>query len=75
MATGDMDLILEVMAGFPKTFGLRSFPGDIFRISEDSSYVTGGSVMLYTQRKSEDHWADFAKGSPSEIRAQIVHLK
>lgn len=39
---------------FPATFGLRAFPGRVFRCSPSSSYITcwgeKGIVMLYTQR-------------------------
>ena len=73
--TKDMELILAAKSEFPATFGLRAFRGDVFRISEAASYVTGGAVMLYTQRYSDGQWRAFAKGSPSELRAQIVRLK
>lgn len=73
--TGDMELILAAKAEFPETFGLRAFRGDVFRISEAASYVTGRAVMLYTQRLVDGEWRAFAKGSPAELRAQIVRLK
>ena len=81
--TKDMELILAAKSEFPETFGLRAFRGDVFRISEAASYVTKGgmgcyvapSVMLYTQRYSDGQWQAFAKGSPAELRAQIVRLK
>jgi len=89
--TKDMELILAAKAEFPETFGLRAFHGDVFRISEAASYVVwgpersmqygaamlhqNGSVMLYTQRYVDGEWLAFAKGSPAELRAQIVRLK
>lgn len=73
--TKDMELILAAKAEFPETFGLRAFRGDVFRISEAASYVTGKAVMLYTQRLVDGEWRAFAKGSPSELRAQVVRLK
>jgi hypothetical protein len=66
--------IRDAIARFPPTFGLRGFPGDVFRLSPTSSYVSGGSVMLYTQRKEGDHWLDFSKGTEPELRGEIVPL-
>lgn len=74
----DQKLIDEVIATFPKTFGLRNFPDETFRISPMHSYFTGpgygeGRLMLYTERKREDgSWASFAKGTESELRANIT---
>ena len=68
----------EVIATFPIQFGLRAFPGDIFRISASNSYFTGpgecgGKLMLYTQRERDGgEWIDFAKGTESELRAQVT---
>ncbi len=62
------------IAKFPPTFGLRGFPGETFRVSRDSSYVSGGSVMLYTEILRGGIWLDFAKGTPAELRSQIVEL-
>lgn len=67
-----------IIATFPDRFGLRNFPGDIFRISASNSYFTGpgecgGKVMLYTQRERDGgEWIDFAKGTESELRAQVI---
>lgn len=67
-------LIADAMAEFPESFGLRAFPGDVFRISKVASYVNdSGVVMLYTQRRANPgSWLDFAKGTAGELRAQIV---
>lgn len=66
--------IADVIATFPATFGLRGHPG-VFRISEGDSYVTDGRVMLYTHREQPDgSWKAFAKGSPEELREQVVAL-
>lgn len=59
---------------FPPTFGLRGFPGDVFRISPTASYISGGDLMLYTQRKEGGHWLDFSKGTEPELRAEVVTL-
>lgn len=74
-------------AEFPGTFRLRGHNGT-FRVSVRSSYVSGGKVIVYTQRlhtqdsftraygrnprTSDELWQDFAKGTPSELRSQIV---
>jgi len=63
-------LIAEAIAEFPKTFGLRGFPGQRFSLSQKSSYVRNGEVMLYTVTSGG---LDFAKGTPAEMRAQIVN--
>jgi hypothetical protein len=68
-----LDKIRDEIAKFPAVFGLRAFPGDVFRISPWSSFETtdrkGRSViMLYTERKTADGWRSFAKGTPDELR-------
>ena len=69
----DCDKIKAAIARFPATFGLRAFPGNLFRIGERESYVsTGGAVMLYTQRLVDGRWQDFAKGTEAELRREIV---
>ena len=70
----DSDKIRDAIARFPSTFGLRGFPGGVFRISPTSSYVSGGRVMLYTERKDNDDWLDFSKGTESELRSQVTSL-
>lgn len=70
----DDSKIRDAIARFPPMFGLRGFPGDVFRLSPTSSYVSGGHVMLYTQRKDGDHWSDFSKGTEPELRGEIVSL-
>jgi len=65
-------------AMFPETFRLRAYPGETFRVSQRASYVSRGRVMLYTQRQwmtkegTPDGWVDFAKGTISELKAQVV---
>jgi hypothetical protein len=66
-------VIDEAIRRFPATFGLRGFPGEVFRISRTHSYIgDSGAPVLYTERKSGDDWPPFAKGSESEIRAEMV---
>ena len=64
--------IRDAIARFPPTFGLRGFPGDVFRLSPTSSYVSGGNVMLYTQRKEGDHWLDFSEETSRSLILQWI---
>jgi len=66
----DDEKIRTAIAKFPATFGLRGFPGDVFRISPTASY--SGRLTLYTQRKVGNQWLDFAKGSESELRREVI---
>jgi hypothetical protein len=67
-----MDDISEIIASFPATFGLRSRPGEVFRISKAYSYVNDdGIVMLYTEVKRGNDWLSYAKGTVEELEKQI----
>ncbi len=81
----DTDKALDdAIAQFPAEFGLRPFPGKLFRISRNASYISGGlfgggavpehEIRLYTQVLKDGQWLDFAKGSPDELRAQVVRV-
>lgn len=59
-------------AQFPATFGLRAFPGEMFRVSRADSFVSWGRVLVYTERLAGDRWVSFAKGAPEELRAQLT---
>lgn len=79
ISSENKDQFAAVVATFPAEFGLRGFPGEVFRISEQASYFGDapyGSprpLMLYTERLCSDgQWHDFAKGTESEMRAQCV---
>lgn len=68
-------LITTYTRMFPEQFGLRAFPGDVFCIAKGASYVTNdGQVWLYTYRMVGGNWQAFAKGSPEELRRQVVPL-
>jgi hypothetical protein len=67
--------LAEAVASFPATFGLRAFPGDVFRVGPHSSYVNdSGEPTLYTEVRRGDQWLSFAKGTPAELRCEIVAL-
>lgn len=64
-------LIQKTCALFPETFALKNFPNETFRVSRTSSYMSGGSVMIYIERRTDDGWLSFAKGTFSELKNQI----
>lgn len=64
--------VADAIATFPETFGLKAFPGSVFRIGKRESFVSQGTVMLYTLIQKEDQWLAFAKGTIGELRSQIV---
>jgi hypothetical protein len=59
--------IKDEIAKFPKEFGLRGHKGR-FTLSERSSYMSGDTVFLYTQKDGRD----FCKGTPSELRREVI---
>lgn len=70
----DKKKVEDAVAQFPATFGLKAFPGDVFRVSAQSSYMSSGNVMLYTEIHKGDGWLSFAKGTVNELKGQIVAL-
>jgi len=72
----EQDAVKNAIKEFPEEFGLRAFPGDTFKIDPGASYYSSAyGIMLYTARKLEDgRWASFAKGSPSELRRNMVKI-
>lgn len=67
--------IAATIATFPAKFGLRAFPGDTFRVSPMSSYFSGDTMYLYTERLAESGmWQSFAKGTAGELRLEVVAL-
>ena len=58
---------------FPATFGLRGFPGGVFRLNAQNSFVSGGALKLYTDRRTEDGtWAAFSKCTFDELNHEII---
>lgn len=74
--TAQQEAVADAASNFPKEFGLRGFPGKVFSVSRGASYFSDREgVMLYTYiREDGGQWAAFAKGSPSELRSQMVPL-
>ncbi len=60
-------MIKEAKAQFPETFRLRGHAGQ-FTISERSSYVSGETVFLYTQKDGRD----FCKGTVQELKREVL---
>jgi hypothetical protein len=68
--------LAAAIAEFPAEFGLRAFPGRVFRISKSASYVNdAGELVLYAALKADAYWQDFAKVTPAELRSQVVPLE
>ena len=65
--------IITAASDFPRVFGLRGFPSDLFRISLASSFTKDGYVILYTQRfnRATNEWSDFAKGTVLELEPEV----
>jgi hypothetical protein len=70
----DANAVAKAINTFPKTFGLRAFPGEMFCIDKQASYVNDeGVVMLYTAVKRDGgKWLSFAKGTAEELRAEVT---
>jgi hypothetical protein len=69
-------LVREAVASFPAVFKLRAFPNDLFQVHPGESYwseLNGGEVLVYTFVLRETGWTAFAKGTPAELRGQLVH--
>jgi len=66
--------VADAIKMFPGEFGLRAFPGDVFRVSERNSFWSDHeqAVMLYTEIQKGDKWLDFAKGTIAELRREVV---
>lgn len=66
----------EAIKQFPETFGMRGFPGKVFRVSHNKSYIScnplPNTILIYTQVQAGNEWLDFAKGTPGEIEREIV---
>ena len=69
--------IEEAVKRFPDEFGLRSFPGEKFKIASGACYFDGDQIMLYTYRwcGGTQEWRAFAKGTEKELRSNIVALQ
>ena len=82
----DRERVTDAIAEFPAEFSLRAFQDGRFRLSVEKSYVSGGDIVLVTQRYFEANessympintagWLDFASGSPCELRREYVERR
>lgn len=70
-----MAAINEIHEKVGKEFGLRAFPGETFFLSVGSSYYSfREGVMLYTYIRKGDKFESFCKGTPAELKRQVVKL-
>lgn len=68
-----LKLIETEMAKFPPTFGLRAYPEFVFRVNHSDSYVRdNGEILLYTDVRHDGKWKSFAKGTPAELRKELI---
>lgn len=74
------EMVKAAAAEFPATFGLRAYPGRLFRIEQGASFVSQGVVLLYVYAKRDEsidgipspQWLAFCKGTGPELAREIV---
>jgi hypothetical protein len=64
-----------IISRFPHTFGLKAFPGMVFRISERRSSFKDGKIKLYLECLREGWWSVHTWVSESELCLQLVPTK
>lgn len=81
----EQEAIRAAVATFPETFGLRAYPGSIFRLEPRSSFLSESSgLQLVLQRKMSEEeskkyrmdsgFYDFTRDTPENIRGAMVYL-
>lgn len=68
----EKEAVRKAVEAFPKTFKLRAFPGETFRVNLQNSYISEGRLILYTDILQDGKWVAFAKGSRNVLRNEIV---
>lgn len=73
-------MIADAIASFPPEFGLRAFQGARFMIDQSASFWSSSEgLLLYTFIQQEENgekvWRAFGKGTPEELRRNIVLLE
>ena len=71
----EQKMIDDAVAEFPEIFKLRMYPKDRFQISKSASYVLDGKVILYVYVIRDGQFRAFAKGTPKELRVELLELK
>lgn len=65
--------ITAVIQSFPATFGLRAFPGKLFKIAVDYCYHNGESIQIVTEVESTGgKWLHFSRSDADELRRNII---
>tara|TARA_R110002110_G_scaffold26350_4_gene96950 strand:+ start:672 stop:926 length:255 start_codon:yes stop_codon:yes gene_type:complete len=80
----DIEILRNMYGNDDGHFGLRKFPGDVFRISEGASYVNNVKdpetgqwnevPMIYVYRKVGVRWLAFSKGTIRECHQTFIRL-
>jgi hypothetical protein len=69
--------VKKALRHFKNNFKLKGFPGELFRVNAQTSYVNDkNEVVLVLQRYlkgSDGIWKDFCKGTLYEILSEVVH--
>ena len=66
----DAELIDASIKEFPKVFGLKGFPGMRFNINASASYVSQGTIWLYTF--NDETGKAFCKGTVEELKREVI---
>lgn len=72
-----LDMVLaEAKVQFPDTFGLRAFPGDVFRISpiRFKHFVSEGQVQIVVEVKRGEKWLDMGRNTLVNIVSEATKL-
>jgi hypothetical protein len=64
--------LADVAALFPGRFGMRSFAGDVFRVSSDSFTSNGDTFEADIQRLTEGEWESFVSLTVEELKAEVI---
>lgn len=63
------------VSGIPDKFALRAFPGGVFRVNVQTSYIRNGLVVLALDVLRDGQWVAFAKGYPASFVRQIQSVE
>lgn len=60
------------VAQLPETFGLRGFPGDVFRANAQNSYLNDSGVQVYLDVYRDGKYVAHSKGTLAEVQREMV---
>jgi len=55
----------------PATFGLRAFPGSVFRVNEAHCFDDQIAVDI---RSQDGQWLSFSRGTVAEVKAEVTNV-